>query len=102
MSLSTDIFEVDEYRQCNLTSSSHFVLEEKICNGIYDCLDRSDEVSCTDERRGNTAEDKLLIPPKLSTFEQCSAGNETGVRVGQECRLYYHNLHATAFVDYKK
>ena len=83
----SDIYEIEDNYRCNLTSPAQFVKSDQICNGVYDCMDRSDEANCTDLEGGMTETEVFVSSPKMSEFEECSNENGgLGVIVGSTCR----------------
>ncbi len=55
--------------QCNLTSLAFFVDEAKVCDGVYDCPDRSDEAECPEHIHDAAGMTDITRAPKITGFE---------------------------------
>ena len=75
--------------QCNLTTPAYFVQNYHVCDGIYECPDRSDESGCSLDFEGTSTLDDA---PPITQFRECqlpaplSREDGRGIVVGTECR----------------
>ncbi len=88
--MSSGIYELSGYSQCNLSSFAHFISDDKVCDNTFDSMDRSDEDGHCIHVNGVVL-DPLYVSPKVSTFEECTLfasgrSNKTGVVVSGTCR----------------
>ncbi len=100
--------------QCNLASFAQFVSYSKVCDGVYHCLDRSDESLCNMEiqREPNNynvwatsfgLQRAFRVAPRVTKFQECQLPQRMkskGIKVGNKCRRYKSLLHRSLGSEY--
>ncbi len=73
-----------KHRVCGLSSAAVRLPENKFCDGVFDCPDRSDESGCMQKQSGD---DEGCTGPRVShPLMECKDNNKRGVFVGGQCK----------------
>ena len=57
---------LDDEIHCKGHRPSQFIWQGALCDGLLDCIDRSDEAGCNDDNSTNDEDFNLLVKLKLA------------------------------------